>query len=395
MSGRGQKTDEPGIYRLEDGRFRVLATAKNPDTNEMEYRQKTMGPEATMADAIKWRDHKKAEIQTPEPSDETKITLREYAMSWIDRKVDEVKPSYAKQLKRVIPEYILPVYVMLDGERTRLGDIPLERMTREHIQQWREWAKQAKKDDGEYFSSGTVGSWWRLLRNLVRDMEAGSYIDSVLTKRLSAPETPRSNVRDKPLLSWYQLRAIADTAEYITPKRYAEVATLCYTGMRTGELWALHWEDVDMATGKIRICRSVSDGTVTDSTKTGRERTVLMRGPMREAIQSHREWLIEVQHPGLRRGLVFPSREGGPRWGGSLSKALENIQEEMNLDQCPNPLLIRKSLITFLENCPDVPGMAITKLVGNTKGVRERNYYKAGPAAQASLNVMEGGEKTG
>ncbi|CAA9495101.1 MAG: hypothetical protein AVDCRST_MAG53-1751 [uncultured Solirubrobacteraceae bacterium] len=52
------------------------------------------------------------------------------------------------------------------------------------------------------------------------------------------------------------------------------VRLAAYTGLRAGELRALRWRDVNFAAAKLTVRRTVSGGTLVDSTKSGRTREV-------------------------------------------------------------------------------------------------------------------------
>lgn len=86
------------------------------------------------------------------------------------------------------------------------------------------------------------------------------------------------------------------------------VALGALTGLRVGELLALHWRALDLASGTIRVCESVFQGQF-QRPKSERSIRTIPIGPIaRWLLESHRERSI-------RRGpeeLVFPNRRAGP-----------------------------------------------------------------------------------
>jgi integrase len=78
-------------------------------------------------------------------------------------------------------------------------------------------------------------------------------------------------------------------------------ATALYAGLRRGELMALRWEDVDLATGTIRVERSwdAKEGVVIQPKSRGGRRRVPIPAALRDHLVEHR---MQVGRSG---GLVF------------------------------------------------------------------------------------------
>lgn len=64
------------------------------------------------------------------------------------------------------------------------------------------------------------------------------------------------------------------------------VTLLVYTGIRSGELCALAWEDVDFENNTIHIRRSTYERRGLKTTKTDKERFVDLMPPAIEALKS-------------------------------------------------------------------------------------------------------------
>jgi integrase len=92
-----------------------------------------------------------------------------------------------------------------------------------------------------------------------------------------------------------------------------------HTGMRQGELLGLHWEDVDLEAGALRVRRALAqtnDGPVLAAPKSAKSRRrIKLTGAAVEALKSHRaaQNAERLRLGGLweDRGLVFPNRTGG------------------------------------------------------------------------------------
>ena len=102
----------------------------------------------------------------------------------------------------------------------------------------------------------------------------------------------------------------------------AALATAFYAGLRLGELRALRWEDVDLATGTIRVERSLdhTGATVAPKSRAGR-RTVPIVAALRDV-------LVELRLDG-EDGYVFGER-GRPFTSSTLYDRLQRAWEAEN-----------------------------------------------------------------
>jgi len=95
----------------------------------------------------------------------------------------------------------------------------------------------------------------------------------------------------------------------VLPERDRPIwATALYAGLRRGELLALAWDDVDLATGIIRVERAYDDKDrleVEPKSRAGR-RTVPIVGALRDVLVEHKA------REGRDRGLVFGSTAATP-----------------------------------------------------------------------------------
>ncbi|MDX5298847.1 MAG: site-specific integrase, partial [Gammaproteobacteria bacterium] len=81
-----------------------------------------------------------------------------------------------------------------------------------------------------------------------------------------------------------------------------------WTGMRSSELLALTWDDVDFRSGYIRVSKARSKGTLNDRTKTAQIRDVLINPRALSALNRAK------QHTYLRGGPLFRSPRTGEQW---------------------------------------------------------------------------------
>jgi integrase len=80
-----------------------------------------------------------------------------------------------------------------------------------------------------------------------------------------------------------------------------------WTGLRTGEIIALRWSDIQFSQGRFLVRRSVSRGCL-KTTKTNKQRWVKLIGPALIAL--HAQWKLS----GAEKGWVFPNPFTRKRW---------------------------------------------------------------------------------
>ncbi|MDQ4137595.1 MAG: tyrosine-type recombinase/integrase [Actinomycetota bacterium] len=145
----------------------------------------------------------------------------------------------------------------------------------------------------------------------------GRILDVALERELIDKNPMRVNPRNRKAKAAARTVVFLDTAEQIaamldaaadldgkrearTARRRALVATLVLGGLRVGELCALEWRDVDLATGRILVGRAKTEAGV---------REVRVLPALRDELVSHKLAAV-TSGP---RDLVFPTARGTAR----------------------------------------------------------------------------------
>lgn len=82
------------------------------------------------------------------------------------------------------------------------------------------------------------------------------------------------------------------------------IATLFFTGMRTGEMVTLRWNDIDWQTKTIHIQRSRKRDTSIGTTKNSKTRRIDMLPPVEEALKA------QFKLTGMKNGFIFLNQYG-------------------------------------------------------------------------------------
>lgn len=218
-------------------------------------------------------------------------STKAYMERWLDRKEVEVKASTADGYRKIITYRIIPQF----------GDLPLSELSRKRIREWL---------DGLTISNKTLSNIQSCLRSALDDAVYDERIES------------------NPLQGWtYQRREapkqVDDVDPFTAEEQQAIQAQLhgqgrnliqfaFWTGLRTSELVALDWGDIDWTKGVIRISRAMTQAaTEAETTKTtSGQREVKLLKPALQALTDQK------QHTFLAWAEVFQNPRTGERWAG-------------------------------------------------------------------------------
>src|SRR5262249_19179190 len=172
------------------------------------------------------------------------------------------------------------------------------------------------------------------------------------------------------------------------------VAVSAFTGFRPGEVSALQWGDVDLATGLIAVRRRVYRGVI-ELPKTA--------SGCREAVLPSA--VIELLRP-LAEGKsaddwMFPSTVGKPARGGALAEPLGRVCRRLGIEKRITPYAFRRTFNTQGQGV--VPDAILRKVVGHSNATMTERYTAPDLAMRRQLGegVFEkvfstkGGEKVG
>jgi integrase len=400
---------ETGIWQMEDGRYRVRTTGKSPETGKIVSREATV---ESIDEAREVREAIKRDIKAKMSTGSAAqiITVADYAERWLGERAKRLKPSTLSGYELALACWILP----------QLGHLKVKSIVRHDIAQWVGWMEEQRKppsavvhlqrridrgtlDDKEgavmiaaawkdagpleRYATESLRAHWRVLVTMMRDAHADGYIADDPTIRVSPPDTGVRGRRETGTLSADDLGRLVALAREVHPRRYAEIVTLAYTGMRSGELYALKWDDIE--DGRIVVSRSVWKGVV-GKTKTGASREVPLTDLVVEALDDHRRALIREQHAGLDSGLIFPSTTGGYRVQSSITKPLSELAEHLRIKQNVSPQVLRRTFNTLLV-MSGVDRIAIRAIMGHMEEEMTERYSGVGIEAKrlAVLRAFE------
>ena len=272
-------------------------------------------------------------------------TFGSEAAWWKENRLPMFKPSCQETMGSHMEKYLIP----------RFGSLPMAAIDGRRVQ---EFITDLSRT--EYVCPNGVSRRLspKTIRNIVGvlKMIMGEKVWRDWDIRL--PEIP---VKEQRCFSPDEMRSVVNAA---TGQWRVLFATLAGTGMRCGESFGLHVEDLDLKAGRIYIRRSVWNGEE-GSVKTKRGYQAVNIEPTLIALLT--------EHLGYRTtGRVFETRSGTPFCKSNVRRKLLQILKKLNL--VPAGLhAFRHGRVSVLQ-AGGVPGDLVKEWVGHTN-LRTTSLY--------------------
>jgi integrase len=212
---------------------------------------------------------------------------------------------------------------------TGLGPIPLPRLQPLAIQSFYNDLRRRghKRRDGG-LSEQTLLHIHKVLTAALSQAVRWRLIASNPARDISPPRPARVEIQT---LSAEEMRQLLAASEHTT--LFAPVVLWLATGLRRGELLGLMWRDLDRATGRLSVVRSLEEtkqGLLLKTPKTARSTRVLALPQIALSVLYHHDLTQTEQRlavgPAYRDyGLIFPNRMGHPQRPSSVTKAFAGL----------------------------------------------------------------------
>ena len=246
-------------------------------------------------------------------SQPTQLTVAQYLTRWLeDVARPKIRVSTYRQYEGLVRLHVIP----------HIGGIRLAKLTPAHVQGLyasllRDGMspRQCQMVHSRLFSALKRAVRWKLIpSNPCADVDR----PTAPTKRF-VPLTPR------------QVLMLLDAAEGSRLRALYVLAV--FSGLRQGELLGLHWEDIDLETGMLRVRRQLQEVAgemelVEPKTAAGRRHVALPRVAI-DALVEHRE---RMRAKGFDQTWVFCDSRGGPiRKSNLRRKSFDPLREKAGL----------------------------------------------------------------
>jgi len=297
MAGNRRGRGEGSIEELPSGKFRVVISAGKKADGTRRKVARTFG---TKREAVAWRSAQLARLNRGELADDTGLTLSAWLDLWLaERRTERDRGELA-------PGTVGFYEARVSDLKPHLPDVRLGKLTKEQCVRAQEsMAKAGKSADAQRKMMTTLRT------ALTAAVDSGRLALNP-APRVKKAKTATVKVEVRPYDA-QELRRFLDAARGRRMAAYFELGA--DSGMRPGELLGLHWPDVNLGAGTVRVERSLEEvGGVLrlkpPKSKAGR-RTIKVSARTVQALKDHRE-RMRAEGRDVDQGPVFVTlREGG------------------------------------------------------------------------------------
>lgn len=358
---------EGSVSKRTDGRYMGKITVGR-NLNGKLIRKAIYG--RTMAEVVEKMSKVRYEVQDGIFYEPSKMTLEQWLHSWYETYKKKYLREQTQELyMTIIKKLIVP----------RIGQMKIKEIKPMHMQ---ELINQLK---GNNYATSTLYK----VKNIINPAFKVAAINKLIK------ENPFQNVQ-MPSNEEKEVKALSREEQF----KFEESAKECYfyevfitaldTGLRSGELLALFWEDVDFKRSELNVKRTLIEITdektgkkhlkIQDKTKTlTSERTVPLTPRVVELLKSIKRKCKAIKNRDNK--IVFCSKVGtyiSPR---NLRRSMHNVCKKANIPVCSMHAL-RHTFTTRLYE-EKIPIKEIAGLLGHSKVDITQNRY---------THIFEGGK---
>ena len=304
------------IRERSPGRWAIILDLRDPETGKR--RRKWHSFAGTKREAQRECARLVTELQGGDYIDAAKETLATFVDRWLDHMRSQVTPRTHERYVELARKNVVPL----------LGNVVLTKLRPEQISQ--AYAKalvSGRRNGAGGLSPRTVHHMHRILRQALSQAVKWRALARNPADAVDPPKTERSKMR---ALDAHETAVLL--AHFRPTRMFIPILLGSLCGLRRGEVTALRWRAVDLATGQLAIVESTEQtkaGTRAKETKSGRARRVALPSIALEELRRHR---VRQAEELLRLGVrmsdddhVYAQADGSPVQPNSLTHEFTRI----------------------------------------------------------------------
>jgi integrase len=341
-----------------NGGWEVDITFRLPDGRR--HRERRKAPLNSKSGALRWGQDRERHLLQHGPARPKKEvpTLADFSPRFLDghARANRQKPGGIAHKESVLRVHVVPL----------LGAYRLDMITNEDVQR----LKHALR----HKSVKTVNNVLTVLNTLLKKAVEWDAIERVPCS-IRLLKTPSGSVD---FFDFDEYDRLVTAAQATDPRAHLIVLLAGQAGLRSGEIRALRWSDVNV--GKRQLCVERGDwrGHVS-ATKGGRLRYVPLTTALMDALRAHRH---------LRSPLVLCRDDGRPLTENDVRGFVDRAARRAQLRQ-KGPHMLRHTFCSHLA-MRGVPVRAIQELAGHQHLSTTQRYMHLSPVAiESAIRTLE------
>ncbi len=310
----------------------------------------------------------------------TNVTVQEYLESWLENvHKPTIRLSSYLNYRKHLKNYLVP----------GLGKIKLQKLLPQQVQ-----AFYTKKIN-EGLAPKTVKDFHGILHKALDNAVKWDILSRNVCDAVTPPRIPR---KEKTVLTIQQAHTLIEQVKAHRLEALLVLAVI--TGMREGEILALHWQDIDFEQGSLQVQRAVSYlkgyGYVESEPKTDKSRRMIklpifLINILKQHQTQQEEQRREVGKAWIEKKLVFTNAQGYYYSANTLRKVFKRFLMSIGLpSMCFHNL--RHSAATILL-AMNVHPKVVQEILGHSQiSVTMDLYSHALPSMQDDVTKQWEGE---
>jgi len=293
------------------GRWAIVLDVSDPQTGKR--RRKWHSFKGTKREAQVETARLIAAIQGGTYLEPSKLTVSSFLESWIEHVKSQVSPKSHERYCELVRKNIVPL----------IGAVPLTKLKPAHISAAYAKALISGRRDGKGgLAPTTVLYMHRLIKKALGQAVRWEFLSRNVANAVDPPKMERA------ALTTYDMTQTAELLEELRGTRLrlpVLLGVMC--GLRRGEIIALRWRNIDLATGQLSVVESAEQtaaGVRYKPPKSGRGRTLALSSTVVSELRQHRlSQAQELLRLGVRQTgstFVYARQDGAPMQPRSLSQ---------------------------------------------------------------------------
>ena len=291
----------------------------------------------------------------------TEMTLKQWLITWLkEYKAINLKPRTYDVYETQVNYNIIP----------DIGNLVLKELKQQDLQRF----YNKKYNNGKGLSSATIRKIHNIINSALNQAVENDLMHKNVAKNVQLPKLVKPQVKAFTLQE--QNLFFEAAKEY---RLYYAFIVNVDTGLRSGELLALTWNDVDLDNGLIRVNKNIMSVKNRDENAESKNKLIVQDSPKTEAsnrtipLTKRSLSILKEIHNNKTCDIVFPSEKDTYVSLRNYQRTFYKVLDKAELKKC-SPHVLRHSFVTrcFEKN---VQTKVISEMVGHAKLAHTTDIY--------------------